>query len=595
MAKRKNANDLPKVKLNASNLKRSLRLFSYIGPHKWKLALGLVFLSFTGFTALLFPKLMGDLIETADFTASDINQMGIVLLLLFTAQAIFSFFRVILFVNVTENMLASIRKDTFSTLIKMPMQFYSSRKVSELNSRIAADIGQIQDTFTTGIAEFLRQIIIVIGGVTALFFTSVKLSLLMLATIPVFAIIAVFFGKYIRTLSKEAQDEVANSNSIASESLQGIVNVKAFTNEFFEMIRYNKAVDSIKKIAIKGGLARGAFSSFIIFCIFGAIVLLVWYAVKLQNQDLLTQSELITFILYTIFVGGSIGGLPIQYAQIQKAVGATERVFDIIDEETEVLDVENKKSLQDQKLEGNIRFEAVDFEYPSRPEIPVIKNLSFTVNAGETIAIVGPSGAGKSTIAALLLQFYKPTKGELIIDGKACSEMDLYSIREDMAYVQQDVFLFWGSILENIQYSKPESSLEEVVEAAKKANAHDFISSFPDQYETIVGERGIQLSGGQRQRIAIARAVLKNPSILILDEATSALDSESEHLVQEALQELMKGRTSFVIAHRLSTIQNADQILVLENGMLLEKGTHQELLANVSGRYKNLVDLQLKH
>jgi len=595
MAKRKNTNDLPKVKLNASNLKRSLRLFNYIGPHKWKLALGLVFLSFTGLTALLFPKLMGDLIETADFTASDINRMGIVLLLLFTAQAIFSFFRVVLFVNVTENMLASIRKDTFSTLVKMPMQFFSSRKVSELNSRIAADIGQIQDTFTTGIAEFLRQIIIVIGGVTALFFTSVKLSLLMLATIPVFAIIAVFFGRYIRSLSKEAQDEVAHSNSIASESLQGIVNVKAFTNELFEMIRYNKAVDSIKKIAIKGGLARGAFSSFIIFCIFGAIVLLVWYAVKLQNQDLLTQSELITFILYTIFVGGSIGGLPIQYAQIQKAVGATERVFDIIDEQTEALDVEKKKSLQHQKLEGNIRFEAVDFEYPSRPEIPVIKNLSFHVNAGESIAIVGPSGAGKSTIAALLLQFYQPTKGNLFIDGKACSEMDLYSIREDMAYVQQDVFLFGGSVLENIQYSKPESSLEEVIEAAKKANAHEFISSFPEKYDTIVGERGIQLSGGQRQRIAIARAVLKDPSILILDEATSALDSASEHLVQEALQKLMKGRTSFVIAHRLSTIQNADQILVLENGMLLEKGTHQELLAKASGRYKNLVDLQLQH
>jgi ABC-type multidrug transport system fused ATPase/permease subunit len=594
MAKKRNQNDLPKAKLNASNLKRSLRLFKYVGPHKWKLILGLVFLSFTGLTALLFPKLMGDLIETADFTASDINRMGLILLALFTVQAVFSFFRVVLFVNVTENMLASIRKDTFSTLIKMPMQFFSSRKVSELNSRIAADIGQIQDTFTTGIAEFLRQFIIVIGGVVALFFTSVKLSLLMLATVPVFAIVAVFFGKYIRKLSKDAQDEVAESNSIASESLQGIANVKAFTNELFEMIRYEKAVDSIKQIAIKGGLARGAFSSFIIFCIFGAIVLLVWYAVKLQNQDLLTQSELITFILYTIFVGASIGGLPIQYAQIQKAVGATERVFDIIDEVTEPLQTKDTH-LEKLSIKGNIYFEHVDFHYPSRPEIQVLANLDFKVTAGETIAIVGPSGAGKSTIAALLLQFYKPSQGRIYIDGKPCSEMDLQSIREEMAYVQQEVFLFGGSILENIQYGKPDASLDEIIEAAKKANAHQFIEAFPDQYKTVVGERGIQLSGGQRQRIAIARAVLKNPSILILDEATSALDAESEHLVQEALQKLMKGRTSFVIAHRLSTIQNADQILVLENGKLLEKGTHQELIKNSEGRYKNLVELQLQN
>lgn len=590
MAKKRNQNDLPKAKLNASNLKRSLRLFKYVGPHKWKLILGLVFLSFTGLTALLFPKLMGDLIKTADFTSEDINRMGLILLVLFTAQAIFSFFRVVLFVNVTENMLSSIRKDTFSTLIKMPMQFFSSRKVSELNSRIAADIGQIQDTFTTGMAEFLRQLIIVIGGLVALFLTSIKLSLLMLATIPVFAIIAVFFGKYIRKLSKDAQDEVAESNSIASESLQGIANVKAFTNEFFEMVRYNKAVDSIKKIAIKGGLARGAFSSFIIFCIFGAIVLLVWYAVKLQNEGLLSQSELITFILYTIFVGASIGGLPIQYAQIQKAVGATERVFDIIDEQTEKIETSSNSI----KIEGNIDFKQVHFEYPSRTQIKVLQDLSFQVEAGQTIAIVGPSGAGKSTIAALLLQFYQPTKGEIAFDSKGSSTMDLYQIREQMAYVQQEVFLFGGSIFENIQYGKPDATLEEIQAAAKKANAHQFIEAFPEQYQTIVGERGIQLSGGQRQRIAIARAILKNPSILILDEATSALDAESEHLVQEALQTLMQGRTSFVIAHRLSTIQNADQILVLENGRLIEKGTHQELLQNESGRYKNLVELQLQ-
>jgi ABC-type multidrug transport system fused ATPase/permease subunit len=590
MAKRKKESDLPKVKLNKQNLKKSLRLFSYIGPHKWKLIIGMIFLGFTGLTALLFPKLMGNLIETADFTSNDINRMGLILLALFTAQAIFSFFRVVLFVNVTENMLSSIRQDTYNTLVKMPMQFFSSRRVSELNSRVAADISQIQDTFTTGIAEFLRQMIIVIGGITALFFTSVKLSLLMLATIPIFAIVAVFFGKFIKKLSKEAQDKVADSNTIVGESLQGIANVKAFTNEAFEMLRYKFAVNDIKKIAIKGGLARGAFSSFIIFCIFGAIVLLVWYAVKLQNVGELSQSQLITFILYTIFVGASIGGLPIQYAQIQKAIGATERVFDLIDEEPEV--IEEKSTPQ--PIHGKLSFKDLKFAYPTRPELTVLKGISFEAQEGESIAIVGPSGAGKSTIASLILRFYEPQEGQMLLDDTPASEFTLHDLRSQMAIVPQDILLFGGTIKENIAYGKPEATDKEILEAAKKANAHDFIMSFPEQYKTIVGERGVQLSGGQRQRVAIARAVLKNPVILILDEATSSLDSESEKLVQDALEKLMKGRTSFVIAHRLSTIKNADQILVLEDGKIVEKGTHSVLLEDEKGLYHKLIQLQME-
>lgn len=591
MAKRrKKESDLPKVKLNKKNLKKSLRLFSYMGPHKWKLILGMVFLGFTGITALLFPKLMGDLIETADFSTEDINRMGFILLGLFTAQAIFSFFRVVLFVNVTENMLSAIRQDTYNTLIKMPMQFFSSRRVSELNSRVAADISQIQDTFTTGIAEFLRQMIIVIGGIAALFFTSIKLSLLMLATIPIFALVAVFFGKFIKKLSKQAQDKVAESNTIVGESLQGIANVKAFTNEAFEMLRYKFAVTDIKKIAIKGGLARGAFSSFIIFCIFGAIVLLVWYAVKLQNVGELSQAQLITFILYTIFVGASIGGLPIQYAQIQKAIGATERVFDIIDENPEVIEEESTP----QRIHGKLSFKDLKFAYPTRPELTVLNKINFEAKEGETIAIVGPSGAGKSTIASLILRFYEPQQGQMLLDNTPASEFTLHDLRSQMAIVPQDILLFGGSIKENIAYGNPDATDEEILEAAKKANAHDFIMSFPDQYETIVGERGVQLSGGQRQRVAIARAVLKNPVILILDEATSSLDSESEKLVQEALDKLMQGRTSFVIAHRLSTIKNADLILVLEDGEIVEKGTHSDLLEKENGLYHKLIQLQME-
>jgi len=588
MAKRKSKSDLPNTKLNTSNLKRSLRLFSYIGPHKWKLIIGMVFLGLTGATALLFPKLMGDLIKTAEFSVEDINTMGMWLLILFTAQAIFSFFRVVLFVNVTENMLFAIRQDAYNTLIKMPMSYFSGRRVSEINSRIAADIGQIQDTFTTGIAEFLRQIIIVVGGIAMLFFTSVKLSLLMIATIPVFAVVAVIFGRYIKKLSSKAQDKVADSNTIVGETLQAIADVKAFTNEFFEIKKYKSAVLDIKSVAIKGGLARGAFSSFIIFCIFGAIVLLVWYAVKLQNAGELGQDELITFILYTIFVGASIGGLPIQYAQIQKAVGATERVFDIIDETPEDLKDDKVKN----HIKGNLSFKGVNFAYPSRPDVQVLDGMNFDITYGQTTAFVGTSGAGKSTIAKLILRFYDPQSGEILFDGTSAKNYDLQELRQQIAIVPQEVLLFGGSIKDNIAYGKPKASQEDIITAAKQANAHDFIMSFPNQYDTQVGERGVQLSGGQKQRVAIARAVLKDPVILILDEATSSLDTESEVLVQDALEKLMKNRTSVVIAHRLSTIKKADQILVLQEGRIADKGNHESLLNDETGLYHKLINIQ---
>ena len=537
---------------------------------------------------LLFPKLMGDLIKTADFSVEDINTMGMWLLILFTAQAIFSFFRVVLFVNVTENMLSAIRQDAYNILIKMPMSFFSGRRVSELNSRIAADIGQIQDTFTTGIAEFLRQLIIVIGGITMLFFTSVKLSLLMIATIPIFAIVAVVFGKYIKKLSSQAQDKVADSNTIVGETLQAIADVKAFTNEFFEIRKYKSAVLDIKSIAIKGGLARGAFSSFIIFCIFGAIVLLVWYAVKLQHAGELGQDELITFILYTIFVGASIGGLPIQYAQIQKAVGATERVLDIIDETPEDLKDQTLKH----KIKGNLKFDNVNFAYPSRPDLQVLDHMNFELHQGQSTAFVGTSGAGKSTIAKLILRFYDPQSGQILFDGKAAKSYDLHELRQQIAIVPQEVLLFGGSIKDNIAYGNPEAEFDDIVIAAKQANAHEFIMSFPEQYNTQVGERGVQLSGGQKQRVAIARAVLKDPVILILDEATSSLDTESELLVQDALEKLMENRTSVVIAHRLSTIKKADQILVLQNGKITSEGTHESLLDDESGLYHKLINIQ---
>lgn len=582
-----------KVRINYRSLKRALRLFSYTGRYKWQFFAGLAFLAMTGATALIFPYLMKELINAVSLTTTDINRIGGWLLLLFAVQAFTSFFRVVLFVNVTENLLARLRTEVYGTLIRMPMSFFGQRRVGELNSRISSDLGQIQDTFTTDLAEFLRQVIIIVGGIILLFMTSIKLAMLMLAVIPFVAVIAVVFGHYIRKLYKEVQDKIAESNVIVEETLQGIASVKAFVNEFLEISRYSQSTDTIKKLALKGGKARGAFYSFIIFCLFGAIILLIWYAVKLQNAGELTSGEMIQFILYSVFVAASIGGIAEQYAQIQKSIGATERVLDIIDDKPELVDVLSEKPVTN-RITGRVSFENVAFSYPSRREIEVLKDVSFEVQKGEKIAIVGPSGAGKSTIVSLLLRFYDIDSGKIIVDDLPISSYGLTELRAQMAIVPQDVLLFGGSIKENISYGKPGAGDEEIREAARKANAQDFIESFPEKYNTVVGERGIKLSGGQRQRIAIARAVLKDPAILILDEATSSLDSESEKLVQDALEKLMKDRTSFIIAHRLATIRSADKIIVIDQGSVIEAGTHTELMQKQHGLYKNLSTLQFQ-
>jgi ABC-type multidrug transport system fused ATPase/permease subunit len=493
-------------------------------------------------------------------------------------------------VNVTEKTLAVIRQETYAHLIKLPMNFFSKRRVGELNSRIASDISLLQETFTTDLAEFIRQILIVIGGIAFLSFTSVKLTLFMLAIIPAMMLAAVFFGKYIKRFSKQVQEKVAESNTIIEETLQGISNVKAFTNEFFEINRYTKKTNEVMNIAKKGGRYRGAFASFIIFCLFGSIVAVIWYGVLMINSNELSIGELFTFILYSVFIGASVGGMADIYAKLQKAIGATEHLMDILDEEKEDIN----STYDAEAVRGQIQFKDLSFAYPNRADVQVLKNLNFTVKQGQNIALVGPSGAGKTTLTSILFGFYKIEEGQITIDNKNIEDYDLHFLRKQIAIVPQDVLLFGGTIKENIAYGKLDANDEEIEEAAQKANALNFINDFPEKMDTLVGERGIQLSGGQRQRIAIARALLKNPSILILDEATSALDSESEKLVQEAMDILMKGRTSIVIAHRLSTIKNADCILVLENGQIIEQGTHQELTGN-GGLYSQLSDMQFNH
>ncbi len=573
------------------SLKRASRLFQYIKPYRVEFSFGLFFLLLSTAASLIFPALMGQLVDSAsDKLISNINEIAIALLVLFALQAIFSYFRIVLFVNVTEKTLAVIRQETYAHLIKLPMNFFSKRRVGELNSRIASDISLLQETFTTDLAEFIRQILIVIGGIAFLSFTSVKLTLFMLAIIPAMMLAAVFFGKYIKRFSKQVQEKVAESNTIIEETLQGISNVKAFTNEFFEINRYTKKTNEVMNIAKKGGRYRGAFASFIIFCLFGSIVAVIWYGVLMINSNELSIGELFTFILYSVFIGASVGGMADIYAKLQKAIGATEHLMDILDEEKEDIN----STYDAEAVRGQIQFKDLSFTYPNRADVQVLKNLNFTVKQGQNIALVGPSGAGKTTLTSILFGFYKIEEGQITIDNKNIEDYDLHFLRKQIAIVPQDVLLFGGTIKENIAYGKLDANDEEIEEAAQKANALNFINDFPEKMDTLVGERGIQLSGGQRQRIAIARALLKNPSILILDEATSALDSESEKLVQEAMDILMKGRTSIVIAHRLSTIKNADCILVLENGQIIEQGTHQELTGN-GGLYSQLSDMQFNH
>jgi len=589
-------NDLPKAKLDSNSIQKALKIFKYGKNHKWKFFLGLIFLLLTSATALAFPKLMGMLVDcVTNKNLARANEIAVGLMGILVLQAIFSFFRISLFVNFTENSLSNIRFALYENLVKLPMSFYSQKRVGELNSRISADISQLQDTFTTTIAEFLRQLILIIGGFVILGNISPKLTLMMLAIVPIVAVAAVVFGRFIRKYGKKTQDKVAESQVIVEETLQGISNVKAFANEWYEIQRYKNKIKEIVKIAIKGGQYRGYFASFIILCLFGCVVAVVWYGITLTIKgEVEGVGDLISFVLYTTFIGASFGGIAEMYAQIQKAVGATERVFELLEETPEDIKASPKDSSLE-KIQGNVSFNNVAFSYPSRKEVQVLKEVNFKAEFGQKIAIVGPSGAGKSTISSLLLRFYDITSGEILVDGKNIYDYDLENLRGNMSIVPQDVILFGGTIRENIAYGKPDATNEEIMLAAKQANALNFVEGFPEKFETLVGERGVKLSGGQRQRIAIARALLKNPSILILDEATSSLDSESEKLVQEALEVLMEGRTSIIIAHRLSTIRNADKILVLDNGKITEEGTHQELINLENGIYKNLSNLQFSN
>ena len=579
-----------KRRINKQNLSKLSQIFTFLIPYKGAFFAGMVFLLFSSLTLLSFPYVAGKLIDTAQGSVwifSDIHHIALLLMGILAVQSIFSFFRVWLFALVSEKAMRDIRLAVYGRLVRLPLRFFDSRRTGELISRITSDVSLLQDTFSTTLAELFRQVVTLVAGVAFLLVNTPKLTVFMLATFPLLVLIALIFGKFIRKLSKKTQDELAAANVIVEETLQSINTVKSFVGEAYEVNRYGKGLEKVVRVALAAAKYRGAFISFIIFALFGGIVGVMWYGASLVSSGEMSVGELVSFVLYTTFIGGSIAGLGDIYSQLQKAIGSSERVVELLSEEEEAAAGATLEGIQ-----GRIEFDTVGFEYPTRPEVEVLNGVTFQIQSGEKVALVGPSGAGKSTIIHLLLRFYEVSKGQIRIDGQPISHWDLGSLRSKIGIVPQEVLLFGGSIRENIAYAKPTATEEEIVLAAKKANAWQFISQFPEGLDTLVGERGIKLSGGQRQRVAIARAILKDPAILILDEATSSLDAESEALVQEALNELMKGRTTLIIAHRLATIRKVNRIYVLTEGKIVEHGSHQELMQDAAGIYANLVRLQ---
>lgn len=577
-----------KVKVSRAALLRSTRLFKYIQPYRLTFGLGLLALLVSSVSGLVLFSSLGDLIDVqTDQLNNEIGKITLFLLGILVLQGLTSFVRIYTFSFVTERSMARLRQDVFASLLTLPMEWFSDRTTGEISSRISADISSVQSTLTTYLAEFVRQVITVVGTIVILMGTSFKLALFMVGTLPAMAVLAVVFGRYVRKLGKKAQEEVAESTALLEEVLNGIATVKAFTTEWWEFSKYREKTDRVVKTGMKNAIARGTFATFIVVFIFGSIVGLVWFGGRLVASGEISTGDLFRFFMLSALMAGSAGGLAETYAQLQKSIGATEHLLDIMEATPEIpKPIALKAKVAAPK--GSIRFSNVSFEYPSRKGVLVLKDFNLEIPEGKTTALVGRSGAGKSTIAYLLLRFYQPQSGLVYWGEEPVEQMELLIYRSFIGYVPQEVMLFSGSIAENIRYGSVHASKDEVEQAARLANAHEFISEFPDGYETKVGERGMRLSGGQRQRIAIARAMLANPALLILDEATSSLDNASEGLVREALDRLMQNRTSLVIAHRLSTIKHADSIVVLEKGQIIEQGNHYELLQR-SGFYAHLL------
>lgn len=588
MAKRRLPDDTPKLSVEESK-KQLWFLLQFFRPAAGKIVIALFFLLLSSGVGLIFPAFLGKLVDVVLYgeqtgVAMETVIAGLVLVLL--VQAVMRYYTSLTLARVTETTLASLRVTLFERLLRLPMTFYAERRVGELASRLSSDLSLVQETFTFSIIEMLRQTLFFMGSVFLIAARSLQLTGVIVVTLPVIVGIALFFAKFIRRYSTKTQDALADAAIIVEESLQAITGVKVYTNENYETQRYANTMSGMVLLAIKGAKIRSAFISFVLFSLFAGIAGVIWYGGSLVRSGAMSMGDLTSFIIYATFVAGALGSFAELFAQVQRTLGASVRLQEILQTEPENVAITPVPPL------STVQFQNIHFAYPSRPELPVLKNISLSLDDGKRYAFVGESGAGKSTCASLIQRLYEPQSGEILMNGRNINDQSLYAIRSNIGVVPQDIVLFGGSINDNIRYGNRNATDEEVWQAATLANADEFITSFPDTIHTIVGERGMKLSGGQRQRIAIARAILKNPPILILDEATSSLDSQTELLIQEAMERLMKGRTTIIIAHRLSTIRTCDTIFVFSKGEIVERGTHEELLRNPTGLYAKLCALQ---
>ncbi|HIP70033.1 MAG TPA: ATP-binding cassette domain-containing protein [Anaerolineae bacterium] len=569
------------------------RIFAYVKPYRGWFVFSAITLIFSALLGLVLPLVIGSVVDVVlvDGDLGQLNRIILFLFVIFIVQAIFSFMHRLSLAYVGERAITDIRIDLFTHLQHLSLRFYDDTRTGSIISRLTNDISQLQTAVTDNLMALLRQGITLIGAVILLFWLNWQLTLIILIGIPIITLTMVILGRQIRKASKQVQDALAESANVAEETTSGVRIVKSFAREQYEIGRYtNKVMDIFEAAMVKAKISA-VLAPIIGFLAFTSITLTLWIGSYQVVNGNLTAGGLVAYLVYTMMVAAPIASLAGLYAQFQSALGATERVFTIMDTEPEIQNRPDAYPLP--PVTGQVTFENVDFDYV--PSAPVLHQVSFRAEPGQVVALVGPSGAGKSTLISLIPRFYDAADGRITIDGHDVRDVQLLSLRRQIGIVPQETTLFSDTVYENIRYGKLEATEAEIKAAAKAANAHDFIlNELPDGYATMVGERGVKLSGGQRQRVAIARAILKDPRILILDEATSSLDSESEALVQEALERLMHGRTSFVIAHRLSTVLNADTILTLDRGRIVEQGSHNELILSQDGLYFRLYSMQFK-
>ncbi len=575
------------------DLSQLRRLLAYTRPYRWHIAVAAVATLLASAAGLVFPQVIGRLIDASflKIGSSDTTRLDRTVLILigvFALQAGFTALQTYLLSVTGEGVVADLRRRLFGHLLTLSPSFYETHRTGELTSRLSSDVSTVQGAVSTALAQLFSQSLTLVGAVVILIVTNPRLSLVMLSIVPVVVLAGVFFGRLLRKVSREFQDRVARANGTAEEAISGIRVVQSFTAEGQERARYGGLIGESFQVAVRRARIRAGFVPSVIFAMFSALGVVLWYGGRLVLAGQLTPGGLISFLFYTVSVAAAIGAFTGLISQFQEALGASSRIFELLDQQSALTEPVKPEPLG--PVEGRVTFEDVSFAYGDQR---VLRDLNFEVQPGQVVALVGPSGAGKTTLVNLIPRFYDVTAGRVRLDGHDLRQLALHDLRANIGLVPQETLLFSGTIAENIRYGRPDATDAEVQDAARAANAHGFVTALPDGYGTVVGERGLKLSGGQRQRVAIARALLKDPRVLILDEATSALDSESEALVQEALDRLMVGRTTFVIAHRLSTIRNAHRILVLDAGQIVEDGAHAELLAR-GGLYRDLYERQFR-